>query len=77
MTAITRKIIIMLSGGSICYGVLREFGIEEKRLKLEWISACESDKFVETLRDAVKEIRAIGPLNRKECGHCSKNHLTR
>jgi F420-non-reducing hydrogenase iron-sulfur subunit len=57
--------------------VLCQFGIAEKRLWLEWISSCESDKFVETLHHVVREIRAIGPLNRNECRHCSKNYLTR
>lgn len=44
--------------------VLREFGIDEKRLRLEWISACETDAFVETLHDTVGAIKAIGPLRR-------------
>jgi len=42
--------------------MLIQFGIAEKRLQLEWISSCESDKFVETLHAMVKEIQALGPL---------------
>jgi F420-non-reducing hydrogenase iron-sulfur subunit len=44
--------------------VLSQFGIEEKRLQLEWISACEADKFVETLHRIVREMKAIGPLSK-------------
>ncbi len=44
--------------------VLRQFGISEKRLRIEWISSCESDKFVETLRHVAKEIKAIGPMEK-------------
>jgi F420-non-reducing hydrogenase iron-sulfur subunit len=42
--------------------MLSQFGIEEKRLWLEWISACESDKLVEALHRIVREIKVIGPL---------------
>ncbi len=44
--------------------MLGQFGIDERRLRLEWISACESDKFVRTLHDAVSEMRTLGPLRR-------------
>ena len=44
--------------------MLSQFGIEEKRLWLEWISANEAEKFVDTLHDMVKEIKAIGPLKK-------------
>ena len=50
---------------SLLRRVLGQFGIGAERLRLEWISACESDKFVETLHDMVKEIKAIGPLKQK------------
>lgn len=45
--------------------VLSQFGIEEARLRLEWISACESNKLVEVLSDMVGAIRVIGPLKRE------------
>jgi F420-non-reducing hydrogenase iron-sulfur subunit len=40
---------------------LKEFGIEPERLRLEWISASEGDKFAEVVRDMVEEIRNLGP----------------
>jgi coenzyme F420-reducing hydrogenase delta subunit len=50
---------------SLLRRMLTQFGIGEKRLRMEWISACESDKFVETLHDMVKEIKAMGPLGKE------------
>jgi F420-non-reducing hydrogenase iron-sulfur subunit len=41
---------------------LGQFGIEEDRLRLDWVSASEADKFVETIRDMVKKVKALGPL---------------
>lgn len=57
--------------------ILGQFGIEEKRVWLEWISSCEAEKFVDTLHDVVKEIKAMGPLNPDGCRQYSKNYLTR
>ena len=41
--------------------VLKEFGIESERLRLEWISASEGDKFAAIVRDMVEEIKKLGP----------------
>lgn len=43
--------------------VLTQFGIEEDRLKLDWVSATESDRFVDVINEMVKNIRKLGPLN--------------
>jgi len=40
---------------------LKEFGIEPERLRLEWISASEGDKFAAVVCDMVEEIRNLGP----------------
>jgi len=40
---------------------LREFGIEPKRLRLEWVSASEGDKFAMIVRDMVEDLKKIGP----------------
>jgi F420-non-reducing hydrogenase iron-sulfur subunit len=42
--------------------VLPQFGVETDRLKLDWISASERDKFVEVVSDMVKKLRELGPL---------------
>jgi len=41
--------------------VLKEFGIEPQRLRLEWVSASEGDKFAAIVRDMVEEIKKLGP----------------
>ncbi len=44
-------------------GLMRQLGIEEERLRLEWISAAEGAKFADTVREFTAQIRALGPLN--------------
>jgi F420-non-reducing hydrogenase iron-sulfur subunit len=50
------------------YGVLKrvlgQFGIEEDRLRLDWISAGEGDKFVQVVSDMTERMRQLGPLPR-------------
>ena len=41
--------------------VLRDFGIEPERLRLEWLSASEGDRFAVIVRDMVEEIKKLGP----------------
>jgi len=41
--------------------VLEEFGIDSERLRLEWISASEGDKFAAVIHDMVEEIKKLGP----------------
>ena len=43
--------------------VLKEFGIEEERLRLDWISANEGDKFARVVSEIVEDVRKLGPLN--------------
>jgi F420-non-reducing hydrogenase iron-sulfur subunit len=41
--------------------VLKDLGIEPERLRLEWISASEGDKFAAVVRDMVNEVKKLGP----------------
>jgi len=41
--------------------VLKELGIEPERLRLEWISASEGDKFATVIKEMVEEIKKLGP----------------
>ena len=41
--------------------VLKEFGIEPERLRLEWISASEGDKFAAVVKDMTEQVRRLGP----------------
>ena len=52
--------------------LLNELGIEKERLRLEWISASEGEKFARVVREFTEEIKKLGssPLKipKKEVG---------
>jgi F420-non-reducing hydrogenase iron-sulfur subunit len=41
--------------------VLANFGIEPQRLRLEWISASEGEKFASVVKNMVDDIKKLGP----------------
>lgn len=41
--------------------LLEDFGLEEERFRLEWISASEGAKFAQTMREMVDTVRELGP----------------
>jgi F420-non-reducing hydrogenase iron-sulfur subunit len=41
--------------------VLKDFGIEPERVRLEWISASEGDRFATVVREMVEQIKKLGP----------------
>jgi F420-non-reducing hydrogenase iron-sulfur subunit len=43
-----------------------QMGIEDDRLRLEWISASEGDRVRAVINDMVERVRALGPLVRRE-----------
>lgn len=45
--------------------LVRQMGIEEERLRLEWISAAEGDRVRVVVNEMVEKIRALGPLKRQ------------
>jgi len=42
--------------------MLEQFGIEEERLRLEWISASEGDRFATLVNEMTEAVRKLGPL---------------
>jgi F420-non-reducing hydrogenase iron-sulfur subunit len=42
--------------------ILQDFGIEKERLRLEWISASEGDKFVEVVKQMVQDLKSLPPM---------------
>ncbi len=42
--------------------MLHDLGIEEKRVRLEWISAAEGEKVRSVVNDMVEQVRTLGPL---------------
>jgi len=43
--------------------LLTDMGIEEGRLRLEWISASEGDKVKSVINEMVESVKTLGPLN--------------
>ncbi|HQO37135.1 MAG TPA: hydrogenase iron-sulfur subunit, partial [bacterium] len=43
--------------------LLKMMGIEEERVRLEWISASEGDKVQRVINEMTEDIRRLGPLN--------------
>ena len=46
--------------------VLEQYGFDPKRLKLEWVSASEGEKFQVTLTEFIDTIKTLGPTPLKE-----------
>jgi F420-non-reducing hydrogenase iron-sulfur subunit len=46
--------------------VLKSFGIDDKRLRLEWISASEGDIYQKVATEFTAAVRSLGPLNWKQ-----------
>jgi F420-non-reducing hydrogenase iron-sulfur subunit len=42
--------------------LIAQFGIDSRRLRLEWVSASEGDRFAEVVNEFTEEIRSLGPL---------------
>jgi F420-non-reducing hydrogenase iron-sulfur subunit len=42
--------------------MLPSLGIEQERLRLEWISASEADRLRNVVNDMVEQVRVLGPL---------------
>jgi F420-non-reducing hydrogenase iron-sulfur subunit len=47
---------------SLLKKTLKQFGIEPERVRLEWISASEGEKFAAVVRDMTEQIRKLGPI---------------
>jgi len=43
--------------------LMKEMGINERRLRLEWVSATEGRKFARVVKEFVEELKKLGPLN--------------
>src|SRR5512144_24984 len=43
-------------------GVLRDLGIEDERVRVEWISASEGEKVQRVCNEMTEQLRALGPL---------------
>ena len=43
--------------------MLKQMGIEDERLRLEWISASEGDRVQKVMNEMVEQITKLGPLH--------------
>jgi len=46
--------------------LLDQFGIERDRVRLEWVSASEGEKFAQVVEEMTEKLKELGPLNWKE-----------
>ena len=46
--------------------LLDQFGVERERVRLEWISAAEGERFAQVVREMTETIRNLGPLHWKQ-----------
>ena len=44
--------------------VLSQFGIEDERVRLEWVSAAEGDRFAAIVNEMTEQVRKLGPFSR-------------
>jgi F420-non-reducing hydrogenase iron-sulfur subunit len=45
--------------------LLDQFGVERERVRLEWISASEGERYAKIVQDMTEQIRSLGPLKWK------------
>ncbi len=43
--------------------MLKQFGIEEERVRLDWVSASEGDRFAKIVNEMTEQVRQIGPFS--------------
>ena len=43
--------------------MLAQFGVEDKRVRLDWVSASEGDRFASIVNSMTEQVRALGPLD--------------
>ena len=48
--------------------MLNQLGVEDKRVRLEWISASEGDRFAALVNEMTEQVRELGPFNRDNGG---------
>jgi F420-non-reducing hydrogenase iron-sulfur subunit len=48
--------------------MLSQFGIEDERVRLEWVSASEGARFVSVVNDMTEQVRKLGPFSRRNGG---------
>ncbi|MFO7949205.1 MAG: hydrogenase iron-sulfur subunit [Candidatus Fermentibacteraceae bacterium] len=47
---------------ALLHRLLEDFGVDQRRLRLEWISAAEGRKFAAVMDEFTEQLRQMGPL---------------
>jgi Fe-S-cluster-containing hydrogenase component 2 len=50
----------------LCRKIMEHIGLNPERLRIEFMSSSEGNRFVETVNDLIKKVRAIGPFGKSE-----------
>lgn len=53
--------------------MLKQMGINDKRLRLEWISASEGNKFAQSMKEFTETIRNLGPIPKTDNNEVDSN----
>ncbi len=43
--------------------MIEQLGIEKERVRLEWVSASEGDRWAQVVKDMTEKVRKLGPLS--------------
>jgi len=49
---------------SLLKKMMAQFGIEDERIRLDWVSASEGDRFKKIVNEITEQVRVLGPLSR-------------
>jgi F420-non-reducing hydrogenase iron-sulfur subunit len=49
--------------------MLAQLGIEEERVRIEWISASEGERFASIVDEMTERVRELGPLSNGDGGN--------
>lgn len=48
--------------------MLAQLGVEEERVRLEWVSASEGERFASIVDEMTEQVRGLGPFSRDDGG---------
>jgi F420-non-reducing hydrogenase iron-sulfur subunit len=49
--------------------MLAQLGVEDERVRLEWVSASEASRYAKIVNEMTEQVRELGPLTRRNGGH--------
>jgi len=49
---------------SLLKKMMAQFGIEDERIRLDWVSASEGERFKNIVNEMTEQIRVLGPMSR-------------